>query len=158
MLPPVTSDQGPETGASTEAAAAPASVQASDTEQAEGAPARADDAANADGTAGVGDEATAEGSKAEEPDAGTLQGAMPADLPGEGTPAGDKLRAAFRAFEAGDYVRVRELCDTLLGASKDVADAARSLRRRTEVDPMQIAVIAACLVFFLVIAYVYVLR
>jgi hypothetical protein len=68
------------------------------------------------------------------------------------------LREAERAFEAGDYRRVRVLCDELIAkAPKDVAEAARALRRRTEVDPVQVGVLAGCLVLFLVIAYIYVL-
>ncbi len=78
-------------------------------------------------------------------------------LPGAGTPDGETLVQAHRAFDAGDYKRLRALCDGLLEAKdEDVARAARELRRRTEVDPVQIGVILACLVLFLVIAYVYV--
>jgi hypothetical protein len=74
-------------------------------------------------------------------------------------PATDpRLAPLERAFEAGDYVLVRKLADELIAAGpKDVAEAARALRRRTEVDPVQAGVIAGCLVLFLVIAYIYVL-
>lgn len=78
-------------------------------------------------------------------------------LPGEGTPEGEKLAAAHAAFERGDYARVRELCDELREAPRDdVALAARELRKRTEVDPVQVGVVLACLVLFGIIAYTYV--
>ena len=70
----------------------------------------------------------------------------------------EELVPAERAFEAGDYVLVRKLADELIASGpKDIAEAARALRRRTEVDPVQAGVIAGCLVLFLVIAYIYVL-
>jgi len=78
-------------------------------------------------------------------------------LPGAGTPDGDKLAHAHAAFAAGDYARVRRLCDELGGARRDdVAAAARDLRRRTQIDPMQVAVIVLCLILFVAIAYTYV--
>lgn len=96
-----------------------------------------------------GDSAKAEEGEPEEP----------APLPGEGTPDGDRLRQAHRAFEAGDYVLVRELCGALSGAEDtEVSAAAAALAKRTGVDPVQIGVLVACLVFFLVITYVYALR
>lgn len=83
--------------------------------------------------------------------------AEPARAPGEGTPEGDKLKDAHAAFDAGDYRRVRALCDELARASDaEVVRAAVALRRRTEVDPVQIGVLVACLVFFAIIVYVYV--
>jgi len=82
----------------------------------------------------------------------------PPPLPGEGTPEGERLAQAHAAFERGDYARVRELCDTLVEASADdVARAARELRSRTEIDPVQVGVVLACLVLFGIIAYTYVL-
>ncbi len=82
----------------------------------------------------------------------------PAPPPGEGTPEGERLAEAHAAFERGDYGRVRALTARLLEAPQDdVARAARDLRRRTEVDPVQIGVILACLVLFLFLAYTYVL-
>lgn len=83
----------------------------------------------------------------------------PAPLPGAGTPEGDDLRDANAAFEAGNYALVRTLTSKLeRAADPAVVDAARDLRRRTEVDPVQLAFLGACLVALLVIAYVYVLR
>jgi hypothetical protein len=73
-------------------------------------------------------------------------------------PLDPKLDDAERAFEVGDYVLVRKLCDEVIAKGPGpAAEAARALRRRTEVDPIQAGVIAACLVLFLVIAYIYVL-
>lgn len=82
----------------------------------------------------------------------------PEPLPGAGTPEGERLAEAHAAFEVGDYRRLRALCDALAEApQEDVARAARDLRRRTEVDPMQVGVILACLALFLILAYMYVI-
>lgn len=83
--------------------------------------------------------------------------APPPPPPGEGTEEGERLLEAHRAFEAGDYRRVRELTEGLYQAPSDVADAARALHRRTEVDSMQVGVILACVVVFLFLVYMYVL-
>jgi len=82
----------------------------------------------------------------------------PKPLPGAGTEEGDQLRAAHRAFELGDYRRVRALSDALLEARDgEVAANARELRARTGIDPVQVGVVLACLVLLSLIAYVYVL-
>jgi hypothetical protein len=79
-------------------------------------------------------------------------------LPGEGTPDGDALREADEAFTRGDYVRVRELTEKLVGASDDeVARHARDLLTRTQIDPVQVGVVVACLALFAYIVYTYVL-
>ena len=81
----------------------------------------------------------------------------PTPLPGEGTPEGERLAAAHSAFDRGDYAHVRELCAPLVEAPQDdVARAARELRARTEIDPVQVGVVLACLVLFGIIAYTYV--
>jgi hypothetical protein len=106
------------------------------------------------------DEASAEG----EPETDDVSGPdapetedQPAVLPGEGTEEGTALRSAHDAFSVGDYVRVRELTEPLFEAEdRDVANAAEELHRRTQIDPMQIGVILACVVVFVTIAYVYV--
>lgn len=78
--------------------------------------------------------------------------------PGAGTPAGDALARAERAFELGDYAEVRRLCAPLVGAeAADVAAAARALVRRTSVDPVQVAVLVASFGLFLWIVFRYVL-
>lgn len=83
----------------------------------------------------------------------------PKPLPGAGTPEGDKLRDANAAFEAGNYALVRTLVTELeRAADPAVVDAARELRRRTSVDPVQLAFLGACFVALLIITYVYVLR
>ena len=75
----------------------------------------------------------------------------------EPEPLHPKLVEAERAFEAGDYQLLRRLCDEVIAAGPPpAAEAARALRRRTEVDKVQLAILAACLVLFLVIAYIYV--
>lgn len=67
------------------------------------------------------------------------------------------LDQAERAFEAGDYLRVRELCDSLASADDgQVSRAAAALRRRTEPDPVQVAVLVACLVLLVVVVFAYV--
>lgn len=69
-----------------------------------------------------------------------------APLPGAGTPDGAKLREAHVAFEAGDYARVREQTAELEARAEDpaVKDAARALRERVAVDPVQLVVLLAC--------------
>jgi len=85
--------------------------------------------------------------------------AGPKELPGAGTPAGDKLREAHASFTVGNYARLRELCDALAQdkeASVDVLDAARGLRRRTEIDSFQIVVLSACFLILQIVAFPYV--
>lgn len=79
-------------------------------------------------------------------------------LPGRGTPDGDKLRAAVRAFDIGDYALVRAKTDELAKSDEpEIRTAAAALRERIEIDPIQIAVVAACAVGFIVILYIWVL-
>ena len=77
---------------------------------------------------------------------------------GQGGEVFPELGPAERAFEVGDYVLVRKLTDELIAKppTPEVAEAARALRRRTEVDPIQILVLALCLCLLLVIASIYV--
>jgi hypothetical protein len=71
----------------------------------------------------------------------------------------DRLAEAERAFAAGDYAAVRSLTSTLLDAkSGDVAKAARELRARVSVDPLQLAVVLACVAFLAAVALVWVVR
>lgn len=82
----------------------------------------------------------------------------PPPLPGPGTPDGTKLREAHRAFDAGNYARVRELCRALESSEvPGVADAARDLFRRTTVDPAQIVVMVACAAVLAAIVWVWVI-
>ena len=70
----------------------------------------------------------------------------------------ERLVRAQRAYETGNYRQVRALCASLVSSHDEaVAAEARALIRRTEVDPVQVAVLVACLVLTGVIAYVYVL-
>jgi hypothetical protein len=72
--------------------------------------------------------------------------------PGVGTPAGEALDRAERAFELGDFAAVRQLTRPLFTAEPfEVAEAARSLHRRVSVDPAQIAVVLFC---FALLAFV----
>jgi len=83
--------------------------------------------------------------------------AVPADLPGQGTEHGAVLQQAHDAFTRGDYRSVLELTGKLEGAPDEVVIAGEALRRRVGVDPMQVAVLGACLLFFLFIVWKYVL-
>lgn len=81
----------------------------------------------------------------------------PKPIPGAGTPDGDKLREALRAFEVGDYARVRARARDLEGASDPaVREAAAELAARISVDPVQIVVIGACAAVLAAIAYVWI--
>ena len=67
------------------------------------------------------------------------------------------LAEAERAFDVGDYLRVRQITDTLREAhTDDISRAARDLRRRVAIDPAQIVVLLGCLAVFLVLVYMYV--
>lgn len=78
-------------------------------------------------------------------------------LPGQGTEHGEILQRAHDAFTRGDYRSVQELVEQLKGAPEEVMIAGDALRRRVRIDPAQITVLAACLVFFLIIVWKYVL-
>lgn len=72
------------------------------------------------------------------------------------SPEGKELREAEVAFEVGDYRRARELATKLAGSSRAaIADAARDLLRRTDVDPVQMGFLALCACAILGIAYYY---
>lgn len=78
-------------------------------------------------------------------------------LPGAGTPDGDKLREAMRAFEVGDYARVRARTRELAGAGDPkVREAAAALASRIAIDPVQVVVILACAAVLVTIALVWV--
>ena len=85
------------------------------------------------------------------------QSPEPEVLPGSGTEHGELLQQAHDAFVQGDYASVRSLTEKLEGAEDDVAMAAEQLRRRVSSDPAQWGVLAACVLFFLFIAWKYVL-
>ncbi len=81
-----------------------------------------------------------------------------APLPGAGTPEGESLAKALAAFERGDYVEVRQLTEKLVEApDAEVAGFARDLLTRTQIDPVQVGVVLACLALFAYIVYTYVL-
>lgn len=68
-----------------------------------------------------------------------------------------QLLAAQRAFEVGDYRRVRAITDTLRTPPTDeIARAAADLRKRVSVDPAQLVVLLGCLALFLALVYIYV--
>ena len=68
-----------------------------------------------------------------------------------------ELSEAQRAFDVGDYRRVRELTDSLrTDSDADVRAAAQALRRRVSVDPFQVGLLLACLVFFVYISWHYI--
>jgi hypothetical protein len=59
-------------------------------------------------------------------------------------PEDPRLDALVRAFEAGDYARVRREAPALVAAaeSDDLKRAARELVRRTQADPLMILLLA----------------
>ena len=69
----------------------------------------------------------------------------------------DPLAEARRAFEIGDYQRLRELTEPVMKGEGELAEAARALHRRTEVDSLQIGVIVACVAVLVILVYTYVL-
>lgn len=80
------------------------------------------------------------------------------ELPGQGTDAGQALRAAQEAFERGDYAEVRRLTGPLLEhPDADIARCAHDLRRRVEVDPAQVVALILCMLFFGWVTWKYVL-
>lgn len=82
----------------------------------------------------------------------------PEPPPGAGTPEGDKLREALRAFDVGDYARVRARTKELASAEDPkVREAAADLASRIAVDPVQVVVMLACAAVLVAIAYVWVL-
>lgn len=81
----------------------------------------------------------------------------PTPIPGRGTADGDALRDALHAFDAGDYVRVRELTGDLADAEdSEVRAAAERLAERIGVDPIQIVVLLACVAVLFTIYWVWV--
>jgi len=66
------------------------------------------------------------------------------------------LADAQRAFDVGDFRRVRTLLEPLLADSdEEVRAAAQVLRRRVSVDPFQVGLLLVCLAFFLYISWHY---
>lgn len=64
------------------------------------------------------------------------------------------LRAAQRAFEAGDFREVRRLAEPLShSADAETAREALSLLGKVSADPAQYAVLTLSLVFFLVVTW-----
>jgi hypothetical protein len=98
---------------------------------------------------------TAESAQAEQAEVEAKPEVAP--LPGEGTPEGELLRDAARAFEAGDYAMVRKRAAELNSAPEDVRQAAQELAARTAIDPVQIVIVVACAAVLAAIVYVWVL-
>jgi DNA polymerase/3'-5' exonuclease PolX len=93
-----------------------------------------------------------------EPAAKQREDAPAAEQPAEGL-AGERLRAARRAFEAGDFRRLREIGREIEQAGDaEEKRAARELVRRVRLDPAMLIALLVCAALFLGIAYVYVLR
>lgn len=81
----------------------------------------------------------------------------PKPLPGGGTPDGEKLREAFRAFEVGDFARVRARTRELeKAADPAVREAAAELAARVAVDPIAVVLMLACAAVLVSVAYVWV--
>jgi hypothetical protein len=82
----------------------------------------------------------------------------PVPLPGAGTPDGEKLREAVRAFEVGDYARVRSrVADLKKSDDPAVRAVAEDLSTRIDTDPIQIAVILICAIVLAILVYKWVL-
>lgn len=74
----------------------------------------------------------------------------------DGSPEGRELKEAQVAFEVGDYKACRALATKLAGHERPaIADGARDLLRRTDVDPAQIIFLAACLCALIGVAFYY---
>lgn len=75
----------------------------------------------------------------------------------EATTDEQRLEEAQKAFDLGNYERMRILADALAKSeTPEIREKASTLQQRIGIDPMQIAVIVGCSVFFLLIAYTYV--
>jgi hypothetical protein len=80
----------------------------------------------------------------------------PSETGGADSPEARELREAEVAFEVGDYRRCRALATKLAGSTRPaVADAARDLLRRTDVDPVQIVFLTLCACALIGVAYYY---
>src|SRR5262245_23906691 len=102
-------------------------------------------------------QAVAEPVEQEKTDKDEKKKKAPPPLPGAGTPDGETLRKAARAFEVGDYALVRRLCAELENAADpSVRDAARDFAARIAIDPVQVVIVLACAAVLVTIAYVWV--
>lgn len=83
----------------------------------------------------------------------------PEPIPGLGTPDGDTLREALKAFDAGDHAAVRRITRELIAKTEDaeIRKAAEALASRIAIDPIQVVVLAACAAVLFTIVYVWVL-
>lgn len=76
--------------------------------------------------------------------------------PIDDSPEGKKLREAEIAFEVGDYATTRKLAMELSRSERAaIADGARDLIRRTNVDPAQMVFLAACACALFAVAFYY---
>ncbi|MCA9530780.1 MAG: hypothetical protein KC543_11640 [Myxococcales bacterium] len=84
--------------------------------------------------------------------------------PERSAPEDPRLVAAHDAFDRGDFATLRRLTRAVEraergpGGDRALADAARRLRRRVEVDPMQVVVLVACLALWAFLAFEYLPR
>ena len=79
-----------------------------------------------------------------------------APAPVDDSPEGKKLREAEVAFEVGDYAVCRKLATELARSDRPaIADGARDLLRRTNVDPAQMVFLAACACALFAVAFYY---
>ena len=66
------------------------------------------------------------------------------------------LVAAERAYEVGDYRRVRELAGPIAsGQDESAKKRARALLARVQIDRVQVAVLLACVVGFMAVVVTY---
>lgn len=72
------------------------------------------------------------------------------------SPEARRLAEAQVAFEVGDYKTARAIAGELVGHSHpNIADGARDLLRRTDVDPAQMIFLAACACALIGVAFYY---
>lgn len=74
----------------------------------------------------------------------------------DASPEGRQLKEAQVAFEIGDYATTRAIASKLASHERPtIADGARDLLRRTDVDPAQMVFLAACLCALIGVAFYY---
>ena len=72
--------------------------------------------------------------------------------------ADESLLQAERAYQAGDFRRMRELCAKLsAGSDRELASRAQALMARVAVDPLALVMLMASLLLLGVILHAYVL-
>ena len=72
-------------------------------------------------------------------------------------PERERLALCQRAYDAGNFAQVRKLASDLVASEdRELAAAAAQLVSRVAVDPVALGVLACSLLFFVLIAKIYV--